>query len=68
MANRSDFNSKLPRSLKRMLTLGSKGDVHHAAVVRKLFLEAHADHKRAHDKMLRGNPALNEAETGSEVQ
>lgn len=66
MANRSDFNSKLPRVLKRTINLAYRGDPHQRAVVRKLFVEAHAQHKRAHDKMLRGNPAV-EAETGNEV-
>lgn len=43
MANRSDHRTaKLPRRIKRMLTLTSRGDVHHDAVVRKLFIAAHA--------------------------
>jgi hypothetical protein len=41
MANRSDYNSKLPRRLKRMLTLTSSGDPHQDGIVRRLFIKAH---------------------------
>lgn len=49
MANRSDFfNAKLPRSIKRMLTMGQvngwTGDEHTRGTIRKQFIRAHADH------------------------
>ena len=49
MANRSDFfNAKLPRSIKRMLTMGQvygwTGDEHSRGAMRKSFIKAHADH------------------------
>ena len=47
MANRSDFNSVLPRSIKRMLILGGSDPEK-----RRMFIEAHAHHKRARNAML----------------
>ena len=49
MANRSDFfNAKLPRSIKRMLTMGQvynwTGDGHRRGAIKKQFIEAHASH------------------------
>lgn len=48
MANRSDFfSSKLPRSLKKLISLGQMAGVHNkasASEARKLFIEAHASH------------------------
>jgi hypothetical protein len=48
MANRSDFfNAKLPRYLKRMITLGEaygNYDKTAANQMRKAFIDAHANH------------------------
>jgi len=49
MANRSDFyNAKLPRSIKRMLTMGQvynfTGDEHSRGAMKKSFIAAHANH------------------------
>lgn len=55
MANRSDFSSVLPRQIKRMLAMGvARGytPANNAGVVRRLFAEAHKDHKRARNKSL----------------
>ena len=51
MANRSDFfNAKLPRSLKRMLTMGEvygwTGDQHARGDLRRSMIAAHANHVR----------------------
>jgi len=43
MANRSTFNSVLPREDKRIIDL-IKGDSQYVNTVRKLFLEAHSMH------------------------
>ena len=49
MANRSDFfKAKLPRSLKRMLTMGQvdgwTGDQHARGDLRRSMIAAHANH------------------------
>lgn len=47
MANRSDFHkAKLPRVLKRALIMGEVrgADAHQARALRKMFVEAHANH------------------------
>lgn len=49
MANRSDFfNAKLPRSVKRMLTMGQvynfTGDQHARGDLRRAMIAAHANH------------------------
>jgi hypothetical protein len=49
MANRSDFfNAKLPRSIKRMLTMGQvynfTGDQHALGDLRRAMIAAHASH------------------------
>jgi len=49
MANRSDFfDAKLPRQLKRMLAMadarGWTKDSHESGKVRRLFIDAHANH------------------------
>jgi hypothetical protein len=49
MANRSDFNSVLPRQLKRLISLGvatGNIDPKHERTVRKVFIDAHAHAKR----------------------
>lgn len=45
MANRSDFNSVLPRQIKKWLSLIT--DPHERAEWRKLWISAHAAHKAA---------------------
>lgn len=58
MANRSDFFNtsakcpRLPRYLKKMLALNSKG-AHHDGEMRRLFIDAHQVHVAA--KLKRGN-------------
>lgn len=55
MANRSDFNSSLPRQFKRMLALGEDPvNEHSNGEVRRIFIDAHKHHKAAKIKMLRG--------------
>lgn len=49
MANRSDFfNAKLPRSIKRMLTMGQvygfTGGQHERGDLRRAMMAAHANH------------------------
>ena len=49
MANRSDFfSAKLPRSIKRMLTMGDvydwNGNQHNRGAIKRHFIEAHANH------------------------
>lgn len=49
MANRSDFfNAKLPRSIKRMLTMGQvynfTGDQHARGDIRRAMMAAHSNH------------------------
>ena len=49
MANRSDFfNAKLPRSIKRMLTMGQvynyTGNEHRRGEIKRNFIQAHANH------------------------
>lgn len=53
MANRSDFNSKLPRQLKRMLALHKFPNAHAYGEVKRLWLEAHDKAKRSHNLMLK---------------
>lgn len=58
MANRSDFFDtsakcpRLPRYLKKMLSLNSQG-AHHDGEIRRLFIAAHQTHVAA--KLKRGN-------------
>jgi hypothetical protein len=49
MANRSDFfNAKLPRAIKRMLSMqqayGWAGNEHDRGATKRMFIEAHANH------------------------
>ena len=49
MANRSDFfSAKLPRSIKRMLTMGDvydwNGNQHNRGAIKRQFIDAHASH------------------------
>lgn len=65
MANRSDFYSaKLPRQIKRMLSLTSTGDGAHDAEVKKMFIEAHARHVRY--KMKRNSGEGDSLEDGTD--
>jgi hypothetical protein len=48
MANRSDFVSVLPRSIKRVIALGiNKTDSHYTGMLRRNFIEAHDVEKKA---------------------
>jgi len=51
MANRSTFGSVLPREIKRLIDL-TPGDVHQIGALRRLFIDAHAHHKKVHNTML----------------
>jgi hypothetical protein len=51
MANRSSFNSVLPRDVKRLIDL-TPGDAHQIGELRRLFIDAHKHHKKAHQDML----------------
>lgn len=53
MANRSTFNSVLPRADKRMLDLSNFKDVHEERAIRELFMEAHAHHKKVKNSSVR---------------
>jgi hypothetical protein len=44
MANRSTFNSRLPRDIKRLLDL-TPGDKQYINSLRGLFIDAHRHHK-----------------------
>ena len=65
MANRSDFNSILPRSTKKMLALMSislgwtKAEARDA---RKAFIAAHEHHKEVVKRRLSGKAPVNEVE------
>jgi len=59
MANRSDYNSTLPRQIKRMLTLQSSGDPHQDGIVRRAFIDAHATAKAVRQKRLSAKTNVN---------
>lgn len=59
MANRSDFNSKLPRNIKKLLSLSSYKDVHEEGEIRRLFVAAHAHHKQVRYNMQRARVVAN---------
>ena len=51
MAGRSDFQSALPRTIKKLISLSPVlADPHRAGEVRRLFLKAHAWHKQYKNK------------------
>jgi hypothetical protein len=52
MANRSDWNSTLPRHIKRMLALQPFKDAHERGEAVRAWIDAHAHAKRARNKML----------------
>ena len=65
MANRSDFyKAKLPRQIKRMLSLMSTGDSAHDSEVKKLFIEAHDRHVKY--KMKRNSGEGDSLEDGTD--
>jgi hypothetical protein len=53
LANRSTFNSVLPRADKRLLALTHLKDAHEDRALRELFMEAHAAFKRAKNSSIR---------------
>ncbi len=59
MANRSDFNSKLPRQIKRLLALTPTANSREDRVLRELFLEAHAHHKQVRVRRLAAREVVN---------
>lgn len=61
MANRSTFESSLPREFKRMLSyLGTKTDQHHVGTIKRMMIEAHANHRRFKNKRFQSAPAGDE--------
>lgn len=46
MANRSDFGSKCPRYIKKILAGLPSDDPHYRGTVKRLFMEAHDHYKR----------------------
>ena len=60
MANRSTRNSVLPRDIKRFLDL-TPGDAHHIGALRRLFLDAHDNHKTYRNKRLSQQTNVDEA-------
>ena len=61
MANRSDFNSVLPRRYKRLIALSPDAhDPRRARELRKLFMNAHDVHKKYKNK--RSDAPIEEAE------
>jgi hypothetical protein len=67
MANRSDYNSALPRSIKRMLSLQSSGDPHQDGVVRRAFIEAHDTARKVRSKRLAAKTNVNVEEETTET-
>lgn len=71
MAGRSDFASKLPRSIKRMLAMGAaRGWINNLPESRRIFARAHAHHKLMREKrttkeMNYSSPASGETDEGS---
>lgn len=60
MANRSDFfKAKIPRHIKKMLSLNYTDD-HERAVMRKLFQSAHASHVAYRLKVRSGKVGAND--------
>jgi hypothetical protein len=51
LANRSTFLTVLPRNIKRLIDL-TPGNAHHIGEIRRLFIDAHAHHKKWHNTML----------------
>ena len=45
MANRGDFNTVFPRSMKRLLSSTFIMDEHERGELRRMFIEAHNTHK-----------------------
>jgi hypothetical protein len=52
MANRSDFQSVLPRSIKKMIDLIPNIDAHQRGEIRRVFIGAHSTHKEVVKKRL----------------
>lgn len=52
MANRSDYNSILPRQYKKLISLQYFSDPHQRGEVRRLWIAAHAADKKARQKRL----------------
>lgn len=52
MANRSDFLSTYPRSIKRLILLGKSKDfiTEQASVIKDIFITAHRSHQAAKRK------------------
>lgn len=66
MANRSDFyKAKLPRQIKRMLSLMSTGDGAYDSDVKKMFIEAHDRHVKY--KMKRNSGEGDSVENGTDI-
>lgn len=59
MANRSTFGSKLPRDIKKLLALTPTNNTREDRVLRELFLEAHAHHKKARYNMQKARQVAN---------
>jgi len=53
MANRSDYQAKLPRRFKRMLSLSSTGDPHRDGEIRRIFISAHCNEIEVRNKKMR---------------
>ena len=59
MANRSDFQSAYPRSIKRLLSLSpSLQDPHRHGEVKRLFMKAHKWHQEYKNKSERIDTGL----------
>jgi hypothetical protein len=52
MANRSDWNSVLPRQIKKLLALQPFENAHERGEAVRAWIDAHAHAKRARNKML----------------
>ena len=63
MANRSDFNSILPRQIKRLLALTTYANDKEERAIRELFLEAHSHHKRARVRRLAARDVSNSGDS-----
>lgn len=50
MANRGDYNSVLPRALKRQLSLTSTGDPHRDGEIRRIMIGAHAHARKVRNQ------------------
>lgn len=63
MANRSDWNSAMPRVIKRLFTMGNYDNAHERGEVKRSLLDAHATAKRVRIKRLASRDGIIKSDT-----